>query len=201
MPPALGSHLTPTPAPGAAAGEGPPPFEDPLAFDGLGLARHLDGDSLRPSGRAAGRGRGRRRALQDALYPLSPRCAPFRRLESGLPRTVRVAPTAAAVAGCALQPGPGQLRPCPFVLGARARGWRVGPAASPLLHGLQLFTDSRPLAVFTHPEGQAQHSWAQGKGQRLGILTVPWQGPPSPAVFTHLGPFPSRPIYLEGLPL
>lgn len=26
--------------------KGPPPFEDPLAFDGLGLARHLDEDSL-----------------------------------------------------------------------------------------------------------------------------------------------------------
>lgn len=59
--------------------KGPPPFEDPLAFDGLGLARHLDEDSL-PSSDEELLGVGA--ALQDALYPLSPRDARFfRRLE------------------------------------------------------------------------------------------------------------------------
>nr|XP_045360088.1 EVI5-like protein [Camelus bactrianus] len=61
--------------------KGPPPFEDPLAFDGLGLARHLDEDSL-PSSDEELLGVGVGAALQDALYPLSPRDARFfRRLE------------------------------------------------------------------------------------------------------------------------
>ncbi|KAM9105756.1 EVI5-like protein isoform 2-T2 [Megaptera novaeangliae] len=61
--------------------KGPPPFEDPLAFDGLGLARHLDEDSL-PSSDEELLGVGMGAALQDALYPLSPRDARFfRRLE------------------------------------------------------------------------------------------------------------------------
>ncbi|XP_054937059.1 EVI5-like protein isoform X1 [Physeter macrocephalus] len=55
--------------------------EDPLAFDGLGLARHLDEDSL-PSSDEELLGVGVGAALQDALYPLSPRDARFfRRLE------------------------------------------------------------------------------------------------------------------------
>uniref|UniRef100_A0A8C0TAQ2 Ecotropic viral integration site 5 like n=1 Tax=Canis lupus familiaris TaxID=9615 RepID=A0A8C0TAQ2_CANLF len=65
--------------------KGPPPFEDPLAFDGLGLARHLDEDSLPSSDEellGVGVGVGVGAALQDALYPLSPRDARFfRRLE------------------------------------------------------------------------------------------------------------------------
>lgn len=61
--------------------KGPPPFEDPLAFDGLGLARHLDEDSL-PSSDEELLGVGVGAALQDSLYPLSPRDARFfRRLE------------------------------------------------------------------------------------------------------------------------
>lgn len=53
--------------------KGPPPFEDPLAFDGLGLARHLDEDSLPSSDEELlGVGVGVGAALQDALYPLSP---------------------------------------------------------------------------------------------------------------------------------
>lgn len=61
--------------------KGPPSFEDPLAFDGLGLARHLDEDSL-PSSDEELLGVGVGAALQDALYPLSPRDARFfRRLE------------------------------------------------------------------------------------------------------------------------
>lgn len=56
--------------------KGPPPFEDPLAFDGLGLARHLDEDSL-PSSDEELLGVGVGAALQDALYPLSPRDARF----------------------------------------------------------------------------------------------------------------------------
>ncbi|XP_070478949.1 EVI5-like protein isoform X3 [Equus przewalskii] len=55
--------------------------EDPLAFDGLGLARHLDEDSL-PSSDEELLGVGVGAALQDSLYPLSPRDARFfRRLE------------------------------------------------------------------------------------------------------------------------
>lgn len=61
--------------------KGPPPFEDPLAFDGLSLTRHLDEDSL-PSSDEELLGVGVGAALQDALYPLSPRDARFfRRLE------------------------------------------------------------------------------------------------------------------------
>lgn len=56
--------------------KGPPPFEDPLAFDGLSLARHLDEDSL-PSSDEELLGVGVGAALQDALYPLSPRDARF----------------------------------------------------------------------------------------------------------------------------
>ncbi|XP_053526890.1 EVI5-like protein isoform X4 [Artibeus jamaicensis] len=56
--------------------KGPPPFEDPLAFDGLGLARHLDEDSL-PSSDEELLGVGVGAALQDALYPLSPQDARF----------------------------------------------------------------------------------------------------------------------------
>nr|KAF6400943.1 ecotropic viral integration site 5 like [Rousettus aegyptiacus] len=56
--------------------KGPPPFEDPLTFDGLGLARHLDEDSL-PSSDEELLGVGVGAALQDALYPLSPRDARF----------------------------------------------------------------------------------------------------------------------------
>lgn len=59
--------------------KGPPAFEDPLAFDGLSLARHLDEESL-PSSDEELLGVGA--ALQGALYPLSPRDARFfRRLE------------------------------------------------------------------------------------------------------------------------
>ncbi|KAM6168506.1 LOW QUALITY PROTEIN: EVI5-like protein [Erethizon dorsatum] len=61
--------------------KGPPPFENPLAFDGLSLTRHLDEDSL-PSSDEELLGVGVGAALQDALYPLSPRDARFfRRLE------------------------------------------------------------------------------------------------------------------------
>uniref|UniRef100_A0A2K6TVA7 Ecotropic viral integration site 5 like n=1 Tax=Saimiri boliviensis boliviensis TaxID=39432 RepID=A0A2K6TVA7_SAIBB len=56
--------------------KGPPPFEDPLGFDGLSLARHLDEDSL-PSSDEELLGVGVGAALQDALYPLSPRDARF----------------------------------------------------------------------------------------------------------------------------
>lgn len=56
--------------------KGPPSFEDPLAFDGLGLARHLDEDSL-PSSDEELLGVGVGAALQDTLYPLSPRDARF----------------------------------------------------------------------------------------------------------------------------
>ncbi|XP_004378448.1 EVI5-like protein isoform X2 [Trichechus manatus latirostris] len=56
--------------------KGPPPFEDPLAFDGLSLARHLDEDSL-PSSDEELLSVGMGAALQDALYPLSPRDARF----------------------------------------------------------------------------------------------------------------------------
>ncbi|XP_013364623.1 PREDICTED: EVI5-like protein isoform X1 [Chinchilla lanigera] len=56
--------------------KGPPPFEDPLAFDGLSLTRHLDEDSL-PSSDEELLGVGVGAALQDALYPLSPRDARF----------------------------------------------------------------------------------------------------------------------------
>ncbi|KAG8519266.1 EVI5-like protein [Galemys pyrenaicus] len=63
--------------------KGPPPFEDPLAFDGLSLARHLDEDSLPSSDEELlGVGVGVGAALQGALYPLSPQDARFfRRLE------------------------------------------------------------------------------------------------------------------------
>uniref|UniRef100_A0A8C2N3Q9 Ecotropic viral integration site 5 like n=1 Tax=Cricetulus griseus TaxID=10029 RepID=A0A8C2N3Q9_CRIGR len=61
--------------------KGPPTFEDPLAFDGLSLTRHLDEDSL-PSSDEELLGVGVGVALQDPLYPLSPRDARFfRRLE------------------------------------------------------------------------------------------------------------------------
>uniref|UniRef100_A0A7N4PFE2 Ecotropic viral integration site 5 like n=1 Tax=Sarcophilus harrisii TaxID=9305 RepID=A0A7N4PFE2_SARHA len=61
--------------------KGPPPFEDPLAFDSLHLVRHLDEDSL-PSSDEELLGVGVGAALQDALYPLSPRDARFfRRLD------------------------------------------------------------------------------------------------------------------------
>ncbi|XP_045441899.1 EVI5-like protein isoform X6 [Pipistrellus kuhlii] len=58
--------------------KGPPSFEDPLAFDGLGLARHLDEDSL-PSSDEELLGMGVGTALQDTLYPLSPQDARFLR--------------------------------------------------------------------------------------------------------------------------
>uniref|UniRef100_A0A8C2N5V7 Ecotropic viral integration site 5 like n=1 Tax=Cricetulus griseus TaxID=10029 RepID=A0A8C2N5V7_CRIGR len=65
--------------------KGPPTFEDPLAFDGLSLTRHLDEDSLPSSDEellGVGVGVGVGAALQDPLYPLSPRDARFfRRLE------------------------------------------------------------------------------------------------------------------------
>ncbi|KAH0507689.1 EVI5-like protein [Microtus ochrogaster] len=63
--------------------KGPPTFEDPLAFDGLSLTRHLDEDSLPSSDEELlGVGVGVGAALQDPLYPLSPRDARFfRRLE------------------------------------------------------------------------------------------------------------------------
>ncbi|XP_036171228.1 EVI5-like protein isoform X7 [Myotis myotis] len=58
--------------------KGPPSFEDPLAFDGLHLARHLDEDSL-PSSDEELLGMGVGAALQDTLYPLSPQDARFLR--------------------------------------------------------------------------------------------------------------------------
>ncbi|XP_036065404.1 EVI5-like protein isoform X1 [Onychomys torridus] len=58
--------------------KGPPAFEDPLAFDGLSLTRHLDEDSLPSSDEELlGVGVGVGAALQDPLYPLSPRDARF----------------------------------------------------------------------------------------------------------------------------
>ncbi|XP_038945837.1 EVI5-like protein isoform X3 [Rattus norvegicus] len=60
--------------------KGPPTFEDPLAFDGLSLTRHLDEDSLPSSDEellGVGVGVGVGAALQDPLYPLSPRDARF----------------------------------------------------------------------------------------------------------------------------
>lgn len=58
--------------------KGPPTFEDPLAFDGLSLTRHLDEDSLPSSDEELlGVGVGVGAALQDPLYPLSPRDARF----------------------------------------------------------------------------------------------------------------------------
>uniref|UniRef100_A0A8C5L6G6 Ecotropic viral integration site 5 like n=1 Tax=Jaculus jaculus TaxID=51337 RepID=A0A8C5L6G6_JACJA len=55
--------------------KGPPPFKDPLAFDGLSLTRHLDEDSLPSSDEELLSSVGA--ALQDPLYPLSPRDARF----------------------------------------------------------------------------------------------------------------------------
>lgn len=60
--------------------KGPPTFEDPLAFDGLSLTRHLDEDSLPSSDEellGVGVGVSVGAALQDPLYPLSPRDARF----------------------------------------------------------------------------------------------------------------------------
>uniref|UniRef100_A0A6I8NMB1 Ecotropic viral integration site 5 like n=1 Tax=Ornithorhynchus anatinus TaxID=9258 RepID=A0A6I8NMB1_ORNAN len=57
--------------------KGPPQFEEPLAFDSLHLGRHLDEDSLPSSDEEELLGVGVGAALQDALYPLSPRDARF----------------------------------------------------------------------------------------------------------------------------
>uniref|UniRef100_A0A8C6QC85 Ecotropic viral integration site 5 like n=2 Tax=Nannospalax galili TaxID=1026970 RepID=A0A8C6QC85_NANGA len=56
--------------------KGPPAFEDPLTFEGLSLTRHLDEDSL-PSSDEELLSVGVGAALQDPLYPLSPRDARF----------------------------------------------------------------------------------------------------------------------------
>lgn len=77
------ARVPPSPAPQVRLLKGPPTFEDPLAFDGLSLTRHLDEDSLPSSDEELlGVGVGVGAALQDPLYPLSPRDARFfRRLE------------------------------------------------------------------------------------------------------------------------
>lgn len=76
------ARVPPTPphprAPQVRLLKGPPTFEDPLAFDGLSLTRHLDEDSLPSSDEELlGVGVGVGAALQDPLYPLSPRDARF----------------------------------------------------------------------------------------------------------------------------
>lgn len=73
-----GPHILHTIWPQVRLLKGPPSFEDPLAFDGLGLARHLDEDSL-PSSDEELLGMGVGTALQDTLYPLSPQDACFLR--------------------------------------------------------------------------------------------------------------------------